>query len=117
MIWLWCLNLASCTSWRLVHKSELPDLEERQRTIRITLRDGSHYESANYKFTPDSLIFVTGKTPFFEGTKRAVARDDLLAVEREAIDPKESIVGLTSIAIFLYLMLQLKSAFNWPWPT
>jgi hypothetical protein len=105
MIWLLCLNLAGCTSWRLTQKSEVAGLEERQRTIRITLRDGSHYESANYQFTADSLIFVTGKTPFFEGMKRAVARDDLLAVEKEVVDPKESILGLTSIAIFLYLML------------
>jgi uncharacterized membrane protein YqgA involved in biofilm formation len=113
-MWLMCLNFAACTSWKLVHRSELPSLETRQAAIRILLTDGSSYESSNYSFTADSLVFVTGKTAFYSGTQKSISMDELLAIEKQVLDPSESLIAITSIGIFFYLISQLQSAFSWP---
>jgi len=102
-----CLNLAGCTSWRFVKKSELSHTEKKQ-AVRIRLDDELIYETKDYAVVGDSLIFWTSQTPFFKGIRKSVLVDDVLTVEKMKLDPSETLAAIIPMALFLYLITQIR---------
>jgi hypothetical protein len=97
--------VASCSTWRQVPGIGLAR-EERERIgpARVLLRDGTALELEDATISPDSIIGVVGATP----TWWAVARSDVVKVDRRRAEPATTILGgvLAGVAgVFLTLSL------------
>jgi hypothetical protein len=97
--------VASCSTWRQVPGVGLARVErERIGPARVFLRDGTALDLEDATISTDSIIGLGGAT----STRWAVARSDVVSVDRRRAEPATRILGgvLAGVAgVFLALRM------------